>query len=255
MGELLQAIIIDDDPSCHKTLGSLLQENHKDILIVGNARNVEEGKRLIAQEKPTLIFLDIELSDGLGFDVLEEFPDPQFRVIFITAYNEYALTAIRFEALDFLEKPLDEDEIAVALDKARKDRNRIIDQEQLAYLKENFHRAQHKHLPRRIAIPNQSEIHFLKVEQIVWLQADETYTWFHLKDEENPVLSTSNLGTFVRKFKPYEVFQQVHRSRMLNLTYVKKVNKGQRVAILDGNKEIGIARRYWDTFKAAMEKF
>ncbi|MEM8898539.1 MAG: LytTR family DNA-binding domain-containing protein [Bacteroidota bacterium] len=255
MGEELKVIIVDDDPSCHRTIKFLLEESHADVQILGNAYSVSEGVELIQNKSPNLIFLDIELSDGLGFDLLEQFHDPQFRVVFITAHNTYALTAIRFEALDFLEKPIDEEDIQVALDKARRSMNRIIDQEQLAYLLENYERAKSQRLPTRIVISSHSEINFLPVDQIVWLEAKETYTNFHMKGRKKPVLSAYNLGTYVKKFQPYNSFQQVHRSHMVNLDFVKKVNKAQRTVILEGGIEVGIARRFWDSFRSAMESF
>ena len=255
MGEELKAIIVDDDPSCHKTVKFLLGEAHPDVQVLGNAYSVAEGIELIQKKSPNLVFLDIELPDGLGFDLLEKFQDPQFRVIFVTAHNEYALTAIRFEALDFLEKPIDEDDIRVALEKARRSMNRIIDQEQLAYLLDNYERAKDHRLPTRIAISSHSEINFLPVDQIIWLEANETYTNFHIRGEQKPVLSAYNLGTYVKKFQPYFSFQQVHRSHVVNLDYVRKVNKTQRTVTLDGGTAVGIARRFWDSFKSAMEQF
>ncbi|MEL6192511.1 MAG: LytTR family DNA-binding domain-containing protein [Bacteroidota bacterium] len=255
MGEELKAIIIDDDPSCHKTIKILLEESHPDVQILGNAYSVEEGVALIREKSPNLIFLDIELPDGLGFELLEQFHDPQFRVVFITAHNEYALTAIRFEALDFLEKPIDEEDIQIALDKARRSMNRIIDQEQLTYLLDNYERAKSQRLPTRIVISSHSELNFLPVDKIVWLEAKETYTNFHLMGRNKPVLSAYNLGTYVKKFQPYLSFQQVHRSHMVNLDFVSKVNKSQRTVMLEGGTEVGIARRFWDSFKSAMEQF
>ncbi|MEM8898788.1 MAG: LytTR family DNA-binding domain-containing protein [Bacteroidota bacterium] len=252
MGEELHAIIIDDDPSCHRLLSGIIEDEHEDVQLQGNAYSVKEGIKLIKDKNPDLIFLDIELPDGLGFKVLESFPNPQFRVIFITAHNEYALTAIRFEALDFLEKPLDEDAIEVALEKARRFQNRIINQDQIANLLENYERAKSQRLPTRLAIPSQKEITFLQVENIMWLDADVNCTWFYVSGQEKPVLSTSHLGSYIEKFEPYDAFHQVHRSHLLNLNYVSKINKTQRVAILEGGKEVGIARRYWDSFKEAM---
>ncbi|MEL6192515.1 MAG: response regulator, partial [Bacteroidota bacterium] len=145
MGKDLEAIVIDDEQSSHKILRELLEDSKLDVKIVGNAYSVSEGIEQIKQKSPNLLFLDIELPDGLGFDLLEVFPDPDFRVIFITAHNKYALSAIRFEAFeDYLEKPISLTSLKEGLRKVRVFRDRIMTIEKLSRIKENYENAERK---------------------------------------------------------------------------------------------------------------
>src|SRR5690349_5627340 len=111
----MKTIIIDDELRSHEVLKKMLMDRHRDVQVVGSGHNVREGLELVQKLHPELVFLDIEMPDGTGFDLLQQLTNPGFSIIFITAHNKYAITAIHFGALDYLLKPLVEDDLADAM--------------------------------------------------------------------------------------------------------------------------------------------
>ena len=156
----MKAIIVDDESSTHVVLQRLLLNFHTDISIVGNAHSLYEGMSLLLEVAPDILFLDIELPDGMGFDLLEKIQDPSFQVVFITAHNDYARTAIGFGALDYLLKPINRHELAKALKKARKRQLERISLQQLEILKETLEHLTLNTLPTRIGISTLEGISF-----------------------------------------------------------------------------------------------
>ena len=130
----MTAIIVDDEHQSHLVLKNLLSENHPDITIVASAYSGKEAYEQLLKFQPDIVFLDIELTDGLGFDLLEKFEEPDFLVIFITAYEHYALTAIDFGAFDYLLKPLTKERLQKALDKVRNRNEKKITGKQMELL-------------------------------------------------------------------------------------------------------------------------
>ena len=163
----MKVLIVDDDPKSHTVMGNLLAKNHDDIEVVGNALNLAEGIDLMTRLKPALVFLDIELPDGKGFDLVAEARtlSLNFQVIFITSHDKYAVTAIRFGALDFLVKPIDEEELFHALARVRGMQERKISDEQMQILIEAYEKAQLLQLPSRLAIASLAEVAYIEVEE------------------------------------------------------------------------------------------
>jgi two-component system LytT family response regulator len=252
----MKTLIIDDDPKSHKLLKNLLAEEHVDIEVMASGFDLNEGFDLVISHQPDLLFLDIELPDGLGFDLLKRtstlFPD--LYVIFITAYDKYAITAIRFGALDFLVKPIDREELFFALQKARQLQKQKISQDQIQLLLEAYQKAQNKELPSRLALASQSDVSYIEVEDIIRLQAKEVYTVFHLNGDEKSIISSTNLGKYVEQFRLYREFVQVHRSHMINLRYVKKYRRGDQTILMKDGSEVGLSRSFLEVFKRGMRE-
>lgn len=253
----MTVLIIDDDPKSHKMLKGDLVEHHPDIEVVGSGFDMEEGIDLLLKHRPNLIFLDIQLGSSTAFDLLSRISDfnLDFYIIFITAYDKYAITAIRFGALDFLVKPIDLDELSFALKKARTLQRQKISNQQLKLLLESYQNAQKKQLPSRLAIASKSDISYITVDTIVRLEADQVYTVFHLSDNRKPVISSTNLGKYVDQFKLYREFVQVHRSHMINIKFVKKYVKGEQIVILRDGTEVGVGRSFLERFQKSMREF
>ena len=249
----MKALIIDDDPASHKVLGNLIAEEHPDIKLLASGFGIEEGLGMIERHHPELVFLDIELPDGLGFDLIQKVSQPNFQVIFITAHSKYAISAIQFGALDFLVKPIGRSELATSLEKAKRNFKRPISNDQLQILIEAYERGPLQKLPSRLAISNQHDTVFLKVEDIVYLEANTVYTIFNLKNGQQ-VISSINLGKYILQFQPYREFIQVHRSFMINLHYVERYIKGDRLIIMAGGAQIKLSRGYWEDFMRGMEE-
>ncbi len=248
----MKTLIIDDDPQSHKVLGNLLSRGHPDIEVETGAQSVEEGLERIAEVKPDLVFLDVELHDRLGFELLQELKEVDFQVIFITAHNKYAISAIRFGALDFLLKPIDEEELEEALDRARESRKEQLGRERLELLLNSYRDAQEQKLPTRFILNSQGEISYYKVEDIIRMEADQVYTKIYLKGEKSPQVSSQNLGKYIEQFAPYPTFVQTHRSHLVNLAYVKKFVKSERKVIMEEGGDVPVSKRYLDDFLSGM---
>lgn len=248
----MKTLIIDDDPQSHKVLGNLLSRGHPDIEVETGAQSVEEGLQRIAEVKPDLVFLDVELHDRLGFELLQELKEVDFQVIFITAHNKYAISAIRFGALDFLLKPIDEEELKEALDRAQESRKEQLGRERLELLLNSYRDAQEQKLPTRFILSSQGEISYYKVEDIIRMEADQVYTKIYLKGEKSPQVSSQNLGKYIEQFAPYPDFIQTHRSHLINRAFVKKFVKSERKVIMEEGGDVPASKRYLDDFLSGM---
>ena len=177
----MNAIIIDDEIAAIENLQIMLNKYCKNINIVATSQSADEGVLLINKENPDLIFLDIEMPHTNGFDLLKRFPKPTFSVIFTTAYNQYAIQAIKFSALDYLLKPIDVDELITAVSKVE-DKSKI-DDERLNVLLNNIDTKTTK----RLALPKDGGYSIIKVKTIIRCEASDNYTTFFIKDKK-PIL-------------------------------------------------------------------
>lgn len=243
----MTAIIVDDETQSHQVLNRLLAKNHADVQVLASGYSVQEGFELLEKHRPDLVFLDVEMPDGQGFDLLKKFESPEFIVVFTTAHENYALPAIRFGALDFLLKPVSEKELAEALEKARKKKQQQIYNAQLEVLWEALEKLNEHKPPTRISISTQEGIIFKKVSDIIRLEAKQNYTEFTFINEAKKILASINIGEFEDQFKPYREFMRVHRSHLVNLLLVEKYVRtdGGHLLLSNGDK-IGVSRNYRD---------
>ena len=243
----MKAIIVDDEPKSHTALKSLIAEYHEDIELVAFGYNVAEGCELIEKHQPDLVFLDVEMPDGLGFDIFNKYPEPEFQVIFITGHQHYAQTAIKFGALDYLLKPINKDELADAIEKAKKNREDKISREQLEILWETLQNLNQQKLPSRIVISTQDGVFFRQVKDIIRLDASESYTDFILQSAPPKIIASQNIKKFEEQFEPYFEFMRVHRSHIVNLNFIDRYvkNEGGYLILQDGSK-ISVSKRYKD---------
>jgi two-component system LytT family response regulator len=159
---MIRAIIIDDEQDSRNTVLNMLQNYCEDITVVGQAANVAEGLSIITKEKPDVIFLDIQMPDGSGFDLLEKLPEINFQVIFVTAYDQYALRAIKFSALDYLLKPVDPQQLIDAVGKINKKPTNFDDiTKKINILLRN------KNGIERITLPTFEGLRFVNIKDIV----------------------------------------------------------------------------------------
>lgn len=238
----MKAIIIDDEIAAVENLQIMINKYCKNINIVASTQSADEGVLLINKEHPDLIFLDIEMPHTNGFDLLKRFPNPTFSVIFTTAYNQYAIQAIKFSALDYLLKPIDVEELISAVFKVEKKNS--IDKERVNLLLENFDTKSNK----RLALPKDGGYSIVKVENIIRCEASDNYTTFHIKDKK-PILVSRTLKEF-EKLLPKDQFLRVHQSHLINLNKVEEYYKtdGAYVLMEDGST-VSISRRKKDEFE------
>ncbi len=211
----MKAILIDDMPQALQVLSADLAEIAPEIEIIGTANSVVSGAKLLMKEQPDLVFLDIQLGDGTGFDILEILPDIQFKIIFTTASDEYALRAFRFAAVDYLLKPIDLDELKDAIQRAQSQLHASA--ERLEVLKDTFHKPDE--LPTRMCLHTQDKIEIVDIQDIIRCQASDNYTIFYFQNGKK-LMVTQTLKTFEKQLKNHLFFRS-HQSHLVNLQHVE----------------------------------
>lgn len=228
---MLTAILVDDMPAALQLLQTDLESKHKDIKIIGTAKSVVEAAKLLRQKTPDILFLDIMLGDGTGFDVLEIFPDLESKIIFVTASDEYAIKAFKFAAIDYVLKPYAGEELAMAIDKAK---NQITpNKERLSILKDTLSTPNKK--PKKISLHTLEKISVVDLDAIIRCESDSNNTMFHLKNGQK-IFVTKTLKYFADMLKDYS-FLRTHQSHLINLQYVKEFIKSDGGYLVLKNKE------------------
>lgn len=229
----MNVIIIDDEPSVRNSISSILTNEYPGINILSVAGSVVEGYRAIMESRPNLLFLDVELPDGTGFDLLKRFEEIDFKVIFITGHQEYALGAIKVSALDFILKPFDSDDIRLAVQKARKTIDREREQLKLRALAENL---ETRKVLKRIVLHTAENLHLINICDIIRAEADSNYTRFSISDGSKIMVS--------RTIKEFDSLLsgsgliRVHQSHLVNILFVDRFVKrdGGYLQLKDGTK-------------------
>jgi two-component system, LytTR family, response regulator len=234
---MLKAILIDDEPYCCETIATLLEDN-PEVEIAAVCHNGADGIRAIQKHKPDLIFLDVEMPKMNGFEMLEQLPAVNFEIIFTTSYDQYALKAIRFSAIDYLLKPVDSEELQKAVQKVIKRKQNPI-AEQLEILMHKIH--QPSTPINKIALPSMEGLQLVPVESIIHCESDSNYTILHLKNKKRLVVSRTLKE--IEELLEEHSFIRVHRCYLANLNEVEKYVKGEGgyLVMSDGNS-IDVAR-------------
>ena len=246
----MKCIIVDDEQNSRETLRYLLHAIAPDVIILAEAKNTEQAKNFIEKLQPDLVFLDINMPWQTGIEFLEGLEQPAFHVIFITAYNEYAVKAFRLNAIDFLLKPVDPDELEQAIKKVKANKQPLLS-EQLTGIKANLQT--NKNI-ERLALPTAEGIHFIPLTDIIWLESMGAYTKFHVENQK-PIVVSKVLKEYEELLQGYP-FLRVHQSSLINLNHIKKYVRGDggQVWMSDGN-EIEVSRRKKDELLQVLEKF
>lgn len=229
----MKSVIIDDENKVINSLKSLLERNFKELVIVGTASDVKSGYDIIIKNNPDLVFLDIHLPDGSGFDLLQKLDQPGFKVIFISGYEEYAIRAFKFSAIDYLLKPIDESELIAAVKKAFDEKEKEDQQLKLNVLFDNISLG---NTLSRIVLRTAECLHFVTVDNIIRCESDSNYTRFFLKDQKRILVSktikeyTELLGN--------SGFIRVHQSHLINMNYIDRFLKtrGGEMIMKDGSR-------------------
>jgi len=215
------------------------------VNLIGEATNGKTGQELIRQKKPELVFLDIEMPYGNGFDLLNALMPIEFEVIFVTAFDKYVLQALKYSALDYLLKPINIDELRSAVQNAELRIRRNSVNQQLNNLLDNF-KKQESGL-KKIAIPTADGFDFILIDNIIRCEALGAYTKIHINNSKKIVVSMS-LKDY-EAILPEDIFFRIHNSHLINLNYVKKYNRGRGGFIeLDDGSVIEVATRRKDEF-------
>lgn len=242
--EKIKAIIIDDELSSLRNLQQKLNEFCPSVHVVATAQKPEEAILLINHHKPDVIFLDIEMPKMSGFRMLEELGEANFEIIFTTAYNHYAVEAIRIAAFDYLLKPIAIKELQTAVERLNKLRN-YQTREKIDILKSSLN--EKKTQDDKIAISTSEGLEFIPIKNILHIESSSNYSKIYLQNEKT-IMVTKLLKDFEDMLIPYH-FYRIHNSHLINLNYIQKYLRGNggRVIMQDGTT-IEVARRKKEEF-------
>lgn len=246
----MQAIIIDDEQHCREVLQILLTRHCPEIRISAICNGAEEGLLAIERFHPQLVFLDVEMPVMNGFELLENCPRRSFAVIFTTAYDRYAIKAIRHSALDFLLKPVDKDELVQAVQKATSQNTNTASKVDtlLQFLQ------QHIQPNERLALPSVDGLRMMPIKEILYCESEGGYTRVFLQNQNKPVLICRTLKE-VEEVLRDKGFFRVHNSFVINLSFMYKYIKGDggEIIMTDG-KNIPVSRNRKQDFLMRIEK-
>jgi len=246
----IRALIIDDEQHNLVNLQALLSQYCPLVEVCGVALNAETGKALLYANQPDLLFLDIQMPAQNGFDFLSSLPTYDFEVIFITAYDQYAIQAFRFAATDYLLKPIDISELQAAVERAIKQRSRKVQNQQLENLLQLLQSGQNQS-EQRITLATAKEIHFVRTDEIIRCESSNNYTTFYLCSGVS-LLVCKPIYEYEDLLKAYG-FMRCHQSHLVNKKYIKSWKKefGDFLILIDG-KEVPISRGKKEDVKRAL---
>ncbi|MBS1919848.1 MAG: response regulator transcription factor [Bacteroidetes bacterium] len=240
----IKAILIDDEKTSLQNLKQKLEEFCKQVVVVGATQNPEEAITLIRNLKPDVLFLDIEMPKMSGFRMLEELGDYDAEIIFTTAYNHYAIDAMRISAFDYLVKPVAIEELENAV-KRLAEKKATYTQERFHVLKESI--TENKNQENKIAVPVRDGFEFVVIKNILRIESSSSYSRIFFRDGKS-IIVTKLLKDFEEILTPYHFFR-VHNSHLINLNYIKKYLRGIGGQVLMDNGDlIDVSRRKKDEF-------
>ncbi|NNJ55311.1 MAG: response regulator transcription factor [Bacteroidia bacterium] len=232
---MLRAVIIDDERKSRENLELLLQSFVENVEIVGTATGVLTGIKTINTEDPDLVFLDIHLANGDGFQILEGIKNKQQNIIFVTGHEEHAVKAFRSDAIDYLLKPVCIDHLQNAVERVRT-KTAI---------------PETKNKQGQISLSTSKGLQFLKTENIVYCKGDGAYTYFFLKSGER-ITTSKNLKEYENRLKDFNFFRS-HKSYLINLSEIKTYIRGEgSYAVMTNGDSVGVSKRRKDNFLAAL---
>lgn len=236
---MISTLIIDDEDHARSVLKTLITQEFSELNIVGEANDVDHGIDAIRSHKPDLVFLDIQLKSGTGFDLLGEVDDLDFEVIFVTAHNEYAITAFQFSAVGYLLKPLRLSELRKIVEKISiqiKEKKHA--RQRIKILIENYEEGNVK----KLVVQHMQGFQVLDLNEIIYLEGEINYTRFIL-DTGDKILVSKTLKEYEKLLTNHGFFR-IHQSYLINLRHVKKYAKGEGgVVTMSNGKELAVSRR------------
>jgi len=239
---MLRTIIIDDEPHVRKTLSKMIEEECGNVKLLKSTNGVKSGLKAIDEQHPDLVLLDIKMNDGTGFDLLKKAEPINFKVIFITAFDQYAIQAIKFSAIDYLLKPIDPEDLKHAVTRAEQ----MLQQDfstQLKVLDENLKNQDVKE--KKIILRTSDTVHLVKVSDISYCESDTSYTNFYLADGQN-ILVSKTLREFEDMLKEFGFFR-AHKSFLVNLFAISKFEKADGgYLVMENNDRVPVASRKRD---------
>lgn len=220
---MIKAILIDDEGHCIDTLSILLKEHCRNVTVVAQCRSAAEGLQAIESNKPDLVFLDIEMPGMNGFEMLEQIDEISFAIIFTTSYDQYAIKAIHFSALEYLLKPIGSAELISAVKKVQEQRHLPIAEQFQMLLKKIQGKDYHFN---KVAVPTAEGFTLVPAEDVVRCEADDNYTHLFLRNK-NKIIACRTLKEIEEQLHDFSFFVRVHHSYVVNLNEVIKYIRGE----------------------------
>ena len=217
---MLKTVIVEDELSSQETLQNYLEAYCSGIEVVGLAANIEEGKKVIEATKPDLVFLDVEMPFGTGFDLLESLEEVTFQTVFVTAFSHYAIRAIQYSASNYILKPIDIDELVAAVDKVKKEDPHKIDATSI--LLQNIRSSQQQET--KVVLPVIDGFEVIQAQEVIHCKSEDNFTLFTLENGQQLMICRT-LKFYQEILEPLG-FLRIHKSHLINLERVRKYIKG-----------------------------
>jgi two-component system LytT family response regulator len=228
---MIRTVVIEDEDHSRNLMLAMLREHHRQLHVVAEAGSVRDGLKAISEHKPDLVFLDIELQSETSFEILEQLPEINFELIFTTAFDHYALKAIKFCAIDYLLKPIDLNDLRLAISKVEKRLNREYLNKNLEVLLHNLKSgSQNNH---RIALSTLEGLLFVSVNDIIYCESSGPYTKFIFKQADK-IITSKHLKEYEDLLTGYDFFR-IHKSYLVNLREIKKYLRGEGGQLIMSN--------------------
>jgi len=247
---MIKAILIDDEVHCVDTLNILIHDFCPEVQVMEQCVSAKQALIAVKKYHPDLVFLDIEMPLMNGFEFLEQFTDIPFSVIFTTSYDQYAIKAIRFSALDYLLKPIDPKELITAVQKVQEQKMRP-SSEQFHMLIEQVHNRGNKFT--RVAVPTSEGFELIPAEEIIYCEADDNYTHLFLKNKKK-IIACRTLKEVEEQLADFSSFIRVHHSYMVNLNEVTKYVRGEGgYLVMSDDSTVNVSRSRKDALMKLFE--
>ncbi|MFA6925354.1 MAG: LytTR family DNA-binding domain-containing protein [Bacteroidales bacterium] len=235
---MLKAVIIDDEIDAIEYIELIIKQNCPDVVIAGKANSGLDGMKAINENKPDIVFLDIRMPLMSGFEMLKKIPDRDFEVIFTTAFDEYAINAIRASAVDYLLKPIKTQELIQAINKVKETKEKTTKKdEKYDVLFENLKSS----IPKKLVFHTLSGLELINITDIIYLQAEGCYTKIYLNNGEKTVISKNILE--IEKLLDSKHFFRTHKSYVVNLQFIKKFSRQKGYVEMLNNSKIEVSHR------------
>ena len=241
----IRAILIDDEQSARNVLTNLLERTLFNIEIIATASSLEEGVEQIKELKPNVVFLDVRMPNYAGYEIVEFFDTIDFEIIFVTAYDQYAIKAFELNAIDYLVKPIDRKKLALTINKLNDKLNQQAELIDYRSLLKTIKEKKYK----RIVIPEIGNRRIINLDDVIAIEADGAYSKIHLR--ENKVITTSKNLKYFENVLPQETsFFRSHRAWIINTLFIEYLNKTtQNITLANGTVIAKISRAKIDNFK------
>ena len=236
---MIRCVIVEDEEMARNVLKSLLAQYCKDVMVCAEADDVVSGKTIIEAYRPDLVFLDIEMPGGSGFKLLNSIGNINFETIFITAYEQFAIKAIRHDALDYLLKPVDPKELVAAVEKVKETKLKKSLERQYDNILKNLNPDQL--VVRKISLSTSDKIHLIDVDNIIRCESDNYYTIIYFKDGSN-LMVTKTLKEIEQTLEEFG-FVRTHKSHLVNLRSIMNFIKDEMMVVMEDGVKVPVSKR------------